>query len=212
MKRSLRTWTLAACAWLALSLGAGAARADGGPKIRDSVWLPIGMNFGYSINPDPAPNGFLVGPELSLVYLDESAYWLGAYTDVLRDFGSDITRLSAGLEGGVAVFGLDLGYVSAFSDGARADGLRGRLLFSLAVVHLYGGVGHLFGEPESRTYGEVGLLLKAPIPLWEDTTPRRPRYLPEPGPEPPEYPAPAPAPLAPAPPPGQSPFAEPPPE
>ncbi len=94
MKKSLRTWTLAGFAWLAASLGAGAARADGGPKIRDSVWLPVGMSFGYSINPDPAPNGFLVGPELSLVYLDESAYWFGAYTDVLRDFGSDMTRLS----------------------------------------------------------------------------------------------------------------------
>ena len=71
------------------------ARADAGPKIRDSLWLPVGLNVGYSVNPSPLDNGFLIGPELSFVYLSKQLYWAGVYGDTLRDFGSDATRVSA---------------------------------------------------------------------------------------------------------------------
>lgn len=185
-----------------------AARADGGPKFSDSLWVPLGLNLGYSLNPEPAPNGFLAGPELSFVYLDRSLYWLGAYTDVLRDFGTDTTRVSAGVESGVAIFGLDLGYVAAYKDDWR-HGARARLLVTLPVLHFYAGVGRVGGDG-AHTWGEVGALFKFPIPVWEDKTQRyRPQPYPEPEPYrlPPRPPEPEPEP-EPAPPP----FAEPPPE
>jgi len=212
MTQSPRPW-IAAALVIASTLSARSSLADAGPKVSDSLWLPMGMNFGYSLNPDPAPNGFLVGPEVSLVYIGRDLYWFGAYTDVLRDFGTDATRLSAGLEAGMAIFGFDVGYVSEFREGEQQSGVRGRLLFSFAAVHFYGGMGQVFGEPK-HSYGEIGVLLKVPIVLWE--APRRwhrPRYEPEPRPEPPEYPSPAPAPPGqpPTPEPGPSPFAEPPP-
>ncbi len=155
---------------LALSLGVlcapTAAHADAGPKVRDSLWLPMGVNLGYSVNPDPLSNGFLLGTELSLVYIGKDFMWAGVYGDVLRDSGSKSTRMSVGAEAGAAIFGLDVGYVRQLSDPAT-DGFRARFLLSLAAVHLYGGVGHLFAEPEGQTYGEAGVLLKFPLMLVE---------------------------------------------
>ncbi|MBK7583990.1 MAG: hypothetical protein IPI67_27810 [Myxococcales bacterium] len=165
-RRSVIGW-LAGCSTVAaVCFCTSAAHADGGPKIRDSLWLPLGLNFGYSLNPDPVSNGFLVGPEASFVYLDHSTGWAGAYTDVLRDFGSDTTRLGVGAEAGMAIFGVDLGYERSFGD-TNHHGIRGRFLLSFAAVHFYGGVGRVFADAGGFTYGEVGVLLKFPIMMWE---------------------------------------------
>ncbi len=198
------------------------ALADAGPKIEDSFWFPLGINAGYAINPSHVPNGFLFGAEASLVYLDHSAKWAGVYTDLLRDFGSDTTRWSAGAEFGVSAYGLDVGYVRSFGD-ADWSGVRARFLLSLAVIHIYGGPGWILSGEQTESYGEIGLLLKFPINLWS-AEPRR-RHQPaveedherppqndeqlgdsplvtEPGPEPPpptSYPPPDDAPLAPPP-------------
>lgn len=150
------------------SLWSRAALADAGPKITDSLWLPIGVNLGWAVNPSPLPNGFLVGPEVSFVYLDQSGPWAGVYADALYDGGADRTRVSVGAEAGYAILGFDLGYVTTVR-GAREHGLRGRLMFSLAAVHLYGGAGRLAGT----TYGEAGVLIKIPLPIWAER-PRRP--------------------------------------
>lgn len=166
---------------MAVTCWSHAALADGGPKITDSLWMPVGMNFGWAVNPSPVPNGFLVGPEVSLVYLDQSGPWVGVYTDALYDGGSERARISAGGEVGYAIFGLDLGYVTTVR-GEREHGFRARGMFSLAAVHLYGGAGRL----SDATYGELGVLLKVPIELWAEP-PRRP-WMDRPAPEPPRPP------------------------
>ncbi len=207
------------------------ALADAGPKIEDSLWFPLGINTGYAINPAPLSNGFLIGPEASFVYLDHSATWAGVYTDVLRDFGAETTRWSVGAEFGVAIFGLDVGYVRSYGD-VDWGGLRGRLLLSLAAIHLYGGPGWILSGEETEAYGEIGLLLKFPINIWS-AEPRRRHYpavdreeyerppqndeqlgeaplVTEPGPEPPpptSYPPPG-APLVPKPTPDPTPAPE----
>jgi hypothetical protein len=200
-------------------LATSVASADAGPKFSDSLWLPLGLNLGYSLQPEPVPNGFVFGPEASFVYLDRSAYWLGAYADALHDFGPKNTRIGLGAEAGVAIFGLDAGYVRTVGDDP-ADGFRARLLISFAALHFYGGVGHTFGEPDRGTYGEIGALIKFPILLWEGGSNRhRPRYpapeshRPEPEhPRLPHEPAPGPPPdEQPAYVPGPPQFAEPPP-
>jgi hypothetical protein len=157
---------------LALLCAPAVARADAGPKVRDSLWFPMGLNFGYRVNPDPLANGFLLGPEVSLVYITRSLTWAGVYGDVLRDFGTDVTRMSVGAEAGVAILGLDVGYMRDLGD-PSTEGFRARLLVSFAAVHLYGGVGQMFTEPDNSTYGEAGILLKFPIPLWEAEPDRR---------------------------------------
>ncbi len=158
------------------------ALADAGPKIENSLWLPIGINTGYAINPAHVSNGFLIGAEASLVYLDRSAKWAGVYTDLLRDFGSDTTRWSAGAEFGVTIFGLDLGYVRSYGD-TDWSGVRGRFLLSMAAIHLYGGHGWILSGDETEVYGEVGLLLKFPINIWS----AEPRRRHEPAVDPQEY-------------------------
>jgi hypothetical protein len=151
----------------AVSLLTGVAFADGGPKITDSLWMPVGVNLGWAAN-SPVPSGFLAGPEVSFVYLDQSGPWVGVYADALYDGGRDRTRLSVGAEAGYAILGLDVGYVST-ALGDREHGVRGRLLLSFAAVHLYGGLGRL----ADSTYGEVGVLIKIPLQIWAET-PRRP--------------------------------------
>ncbi len=154
-----------ACAALLLALSTSlpaAARDANGPG--DSLWMPIGLNVGYSMNPAPLSNGLLLGPELSLVYFDQDAYWLGAYTEALRDFGAEEWRVGGGLEGGFANFGLDVGYQGILGrDGGHA--LRSRLIFSMVLVQIYGGVGARLLEPKAPVYGELGLLLKFPFEL-----------------------------------------------
>lgn len=148
---------------LSASLPANARDANG-PG--DSLWMPIGLNVGYSMNSAPRSNGLLLGPELSLVYFDQDAYWLGAYTEALRDFGAEEWRVGGGLEGGFASFGLDVGYQGILGrDGGHA--LRGRLIFSMLLVQLYGGVGARLLEPKAPVYGELGLLLKFPMLVGE---------------------------------------------
>ncbi|MCC6900985.1 MAG: hypothetical protein IT377_18550 [Polyangiaceae bacterium] len=192
----------AGCVAVLVMCWSSAALADGGPKITDSLWMPVGMNFGWAVNPSPVPNGFLVGPEVSLVYLDQSGPWVGVYTDALYDGGSDRARISAGGEVGYAIFGLDLGYVTTVK-GEREHGFRARGMLSLAAVHLYGGAGRL----SDTTYGELGVLLKVPIELWAEP-PRRP-WMDRPAPEPPQGPETPPGPEAPpgsAPPTGSEPL------
>lgn len=167
------------------------ALADGGPKITDSLWMPVGVNLGWAVNPSPVRNGFLIGPEVSLVYLDQKGWWAGAYTDALYDGGSERARISAGGEVGYAILGIDLGYVTTLR-GEREQGFRARAMLSLAAVHLYGGAGRL----SDSTYGELGVLLKFPIELWAEPV-RRP-WMDRPSPDPaPEAPLPAEGPVPP---------------
>jgi hypothetical protein len=138
------------------------ARDAHGPG--DSLWMPFGLNVGYAVNPAPTSNGLLLGPELSFVYFDRDAFWLGAYTEALHDFGAEEWRLGGGVEGGFANFGVDLGYQGT-PNAEAPHALRARLLFSLVFVQLYGGMGVRLEPSDGPLRGELGLLLKFPFEL-----------------------------------------------
>jgi hypothetical protein len=175
---------------LASVLVSRGARADGWVPER-TFFAPVGVNLGYGINPRGAPNGFLFGGELSLVYFDRLR-WIGAYADVIYDFGAKQTRASVGPEIGALCFTVDGGYVA----GDAGKGWVVRLLFDMVVPHVYARVGGLVDRGDQ--YGEIGILLKLPAPIAQvGSSEDRTRPPPPPAP-PPQEEAPTPeGPLAP---------------
>jgi hypothetical protein len=143
-------------------LAARPARADVGPE---SEWYFLaGVNLGAVI--EEAVAEFALGAEVSAARLFRRGAWYGVYADTLRDFRRDATRVSAGVEAGYRLAGLDLGPVVEFGDETRT-GLRVRAVLTGAWVTLYGGpvirLGDLGGD--QRLTGEVGFLIKVPLPL-----------------------------------------------
>lgn len=180
--------TLAVAALIALVFVAVAsspvpARADAGPKITSGWYLPFGFALGLSIHGPNVSNGFFLGGEVSYVYLDvERGFWIGGYVDSLYDFGAEVGRFSVGPEIGYGVFGVDFGYLAQFGDGYR-HGTSVRVVLTMAIAAIYGRWGHVFGDVAEHDFGELGFLIKVPIPI--DVEPvRRPR----PGPQPPVQP------------------------
>ena len=155
------------------------ARADMGPKIDKGLFLPVGLNLGYSVNTAKgAANGFLFGGEASLVFLKQWI-WTGTYADVLRDFGEDETRTSIGLEAGVGPFGVDFGYLGAFR-GEVAHGFRGRAIVTLPPLGVYAGYSRTWTD--HRTHLEFGALFKIPVPIFTESV-KRPEPVRETKPE-----------------------------
>jgi hypothetical protein len=167
------------------------ARADFGPKFDETGFVSLGLNTSYSMHPRPISNGFVFGGEASVGYLNMGrAFWVGAYSDVLRDFGADATRFSVGPELGFAIVGLDGGYVGDYRDGKYHHGFSMRLQLTLVIFSLYGRGGKIFGDPLESGFGEIGFLYKIPIPFLEHNPPRPPWIEPPPPPPPPPPPAP----------------------
>lgn len=162
------------------------------------MFLPVGGTLGYGFNPKSLSNGPLLGGEVSLAWMHgDKLLWTGIYSDVLHDFGAPGTRITLGPELGWAIFGVDGGMVLSTLDGAHA-GFCGRFLISFAIVHAYMRVGHILDSPREGTYGELGFMLKVPIPLDGafDAPHRRDYPRPEPKPQapPPDLPVAAPEP------------------
>lgn len=140
-----------------------AARADVGP---DSEWYLLpGVNAGATIEEGVAE--FQLGAEVSAARLFRHGAWYGGYADGLRDFRRDTTRLSLGVEAGYRLIGLDLGPVVELGGDQTRYGLRGRVVLTGAWVTVYGGPVVRFGDvgDEGRVNGEVGVLVKIPLPL-----------------------------------------------
>jgi hypothetical protein len=137
-----------------------------GFKLEEGLFVPFGLNLGYSVNGDKGParaaNGFLLGPEISLVKYDRM-WWAGTYADLLRDFGEGEWRASTGLEAGFGPVGVDFGYVGAFR-GDVAHGVRVRGIVTLPPLGVYGGYGRTWTDGVS--YGEIGVLFKIPLPIF----------------------------------------------
>lgn len=115
-----------------------------------------GVALGAAIH-DVGSSGFLVGGELSggvvaSTKRSESETgpprWLGGYAALLRDFGSDTTRLDGGV---VREFGDD-----------PAWGFTIRPVFTLGVVAAFVRYTRFGGDREEASHTEVGLLLKLP--------------------------------------------------
>jgi hypothetical protein len=204
----MKRLTAAAIALASLALAAPAS-ADMGPKFEKAVFLPIGVNLGAAIHPK-LKTGFLFGGDLSAVFVNSNFFWVGGFADALGDFGIKGFRYNVGPEIGLGPLGLDMGYLGEIRAGTYRNGLSMRLHLTLSVVGIYGRWGHRFDNATEPNFGEVGALLKFPIPLWEKKLDWQ-RRVPQPTPTGPVQPVPAPPPEpAPAPEPPRD-FATPPP-
>lgn len=141
---------------------AAPARADVGPEAE--WYLLSGINVGAVI--EEAVAEFMLGAEVSAARLHRRGAWYGAYADGIRDFRRDSTRFSLGFEGGYSLIGGDIGPVVELDDENRF-GMRFRVVLTAAWFTAYGGPVIRFGDQgeEERLTGEVGVLLKFPLPL-----------------------------------------------
>lgn len=161
-------WCVAAAAAANVWWHASPAAADAGPKFGNGLWLPVGLSLGGAFRGD-LPTGFVLGGEVSAVYLwmedTPEGMWLGGVADAVWDFGSDAFRHRLGPEIGWGPLGVDLAYLGQARDDSYHPGLSVRGVFTLAVVSLYGGYGHVFVDGEGADFGEFGGLIKFPIPI-----------------------------------------------
>ncbi len=90
-----------------------------------------------------------------------SPRWVGGYVDFLQIRGEESGMLSIGPELGVSMLGVDIGYVQGYGT-FEGNGIRARGILTIyGVVSLAAGGGRFDGEG----FGQVGILLKAPIPI-----------------------------------------------
>lgn len=151
---------------VALALTTALARpAEAHRPVTNSVWVPAGVTLAASLDED-ADAGFVVGGEVSVVYLDETGFWVGGYVDTVYDVGPDATRLTVGPEAGFGFVGMDGGYAVEWRGGTAYHGGAARFLLTWGVVAVYGRVAHFVAPGPERTLGEVGVLLKWPIEMF----------------------------------------------
>src|SRR5262249_48648178 len=111
-------------------------------------------------------NGAYLGPEASFVHFaNETRFWIGGFADALHDFSTNTTRISVGPELGFGPFGIDGGFTSEISESGPRFGFAVRPVLTLSVVALTGRIAHVSGGGSTETFGEVGVLLKAPFYL-----------------------------------------------
>lgn len=169
----------AVLAWVSL-LVTTRAGADAAPKPDSGIWGSVGAPLGLAVH--RGPNQFFFGAEASVFHLNRDFRWLGGYADVVWEPSSETGRLSIGPEIGMAVLGIDAGYLRELG-GAERHGFAVRPLLSLAIMTLGFRVGHFLGEG-GGTYGELTLLVKLP---FEIATQPRPLPAPARRPEPASY-------------------------
>jgi hypothetical protein len=165
---ALHVRLVACAAALAIALLPSRTRADAGFPIPDPGWYSlVGGNVGMSLLARQS-NGAVLGAEASIVHLGREATWAGGYIDVVHDTSWNTQRISIGPELGLAMFGIDGGYLMQLDHGALEHGVVVRPLITFGVVALYGRYGHLFIGDGREDFGELGLLLKYPINLSHD--------------------------------------------
>jgi hypothetical protein len=154
---------------LALALVGAPAAAE---KINEDLdfvpegwFVPVGVNVGLALH-DQFQNSYVLGGEASVVYLDNTRMmWGGGFVDGLWDEGSGTYRFCAGPEFGVMFGGVELGYLVERYAEKWYQGLRAGVVATVAFLSLYGRIGFLFGDAEESTIGELGVLVKFPLPL-----------------------------------------------
>lgn len=164
MKRSvLHAAWLSAFVW-ASAPDAALAEPSTAPA---GLWMPVGANVGAAFHAGGI--GLVFGGEASVVshgyYYD---LWFGGYTDFLYDDRLDRFRLSMGPEIGWKYFGVDAGYLAEIDVNGNDETHHGftiRPMVSLGAVSLTLRYGHVFGSKQAENFGELGALLKLPIPL-----------------------------------------------
>ena len=125
-------------------------------------WVPIGINLGGALHKE-ADSGFLFGGEASVVRMGED-FWGGFYVDILRDFGVEATRMGVGAELGYRTFGLDGGVLRDVTNARNGWTVRGLLMGPGFGVYAR----WLSISDDGEQSGEIGVLLKLPIPIRRD--------------------------------------------
>jgi hypothetical protein len=176
-------------AWTAALLAFGGALAVGGEAtarevqeppsllatwMRPGLYLPIGVSAAGAYGSDDQ-SGLALGAEASLVSLGlvgPGGTWLGGYTDACWDFGADAFRHSAGPQLGIAMLGLDLGYLGEVRDGQYRPGFTARGLVTMGILSLFGRYGRLYGGAgrDDEDVAEFGVLAKFPLLLGGPST------------------------------------------
>lgn len=166
-----RTLAAAAPAVLAALFAVTPALADAAPKPNSGIWGSAGVPLGLGIH--RGPNQFFFGAEASVFHLNRDFRWLGGYADIVAEPSSEAVRVSVGPEIGMAVLGMDAGYVREIG-GAGRHGFAVRPMLTLAFTTLAFRVGHFPGD-DGGTYGELTLLVKIPFEIKTE-----PRLIPRP--------------------------------
>jgi len=154
----------AALALVLLVLLGGIALADDAPFTIGSrpAWLVLGgLTAGGTIA--LADRGAFVGGEVSVARLREATF-AGAYADGYYDWGAHGPYLTAGLELGHKLVGLDGGVALRFASGRHDVGATGRVTVGLGIVGLYGRYAHFFETIGGENVIQIGIVLK--LPLW----------------------------------------------
>jgi len=178
----MRTWTatLLACgAALAACPDAAAQNVEESRSLiatwmRPGLYLPIGVSAAGAYGSDDQ-SGLALGAEASLVSLGlvgPDGTWLGGYTDACWDFGANAFRHSTGPQFGIAMLGLDLGYLGEVRDGQYRPGFTARGLVTMGVLSLFGRYGRLYGGAgrDDGDVAEFGVLAKVPLLLQGAST------------------------------------------
>ncbi|MBK8806645.1 MAG: hypothetical protein IPO21_08370 [Bacteroidales bacterium] len=122
-------------------------------------FISAGVNVGFA---DSA--GFQFGGEVSIFKLksdQRKLIWYGMFADVLTN--TEKLKVSIGPEIGWFILGFEPAYFFEVEDKQVIHGINGRVVLSLAVLHLY--YRHGWGLNIKQQYNEFGLLLKMPIRL-----------------------------------------------
>ena len=128
-------------------------------------YLPIGVSTGVAIHAATS-NGAYLGSEASFVHFaNETRFWIGGFADALYDFSTNTTRIGVGPELGLGPLGIDGGFTSELSESGPRIGFAVRPVLTLSVLALTGRIAHISGGNSSETFGEIGVLLKAPVYL-----------------------------------------------
>jgi len=90
----------------------------------------------------------------------------------VRDGGIGRTRVTFGPELGVGFLGFDAGLAIQTGGAQTYVGWVARPMLTLGFVSIFARFGGLPNEPDSRTWAELGLLLKYPIQLAEEPSHR----------------------------------------
>lgn len=134
--------------------------------MQPGLYLPIGATAAGAYRSDDT-SGLALGGEASLVSLGAvgpPGTWLGGYADARWDFGADALLHSVGPQFGIAMLGLDLGYLGEASGGRYRPGFTARGLLTIGILSLFGRYGRLYGEAgqDDEDVAEFGVLAKIP--------------------------------------------------
>lgn len=130
------------------------------------LYLNPGITFGGALNAPVEGNPAMVlGGELSLVFLGPRKHSLfgGVVVDGVYDWKRQGARVMAGAVFGWRFVGIDGGYVVDFSAGGPHHGGAVRVFATLGALSFYVRYGVMKGTAD---FGEMGLLVKLPLPVW----------------------------------------------